>query len=373
MFAFQQRHASLRVLEDGARLVRLDALRHHVEDVVHHRRAQLEVKVGLDALLRYRFGDALGVPALKLSREQVSEPTLEERHNTTQEEEPHAPARCPEATPRALAHGTGVETVVDEVLQVLAHPDLSHQPVLVAVHARELADVRKDVLKSVGELECIDVAQPVLHDGVDNQLGQPQDLARQVERVAEARLFALLGRQRLDRLEVEVVVEVQVVEVLAVDEQVEHVVPLAAHLQPHLDPVELGALEELGCLERLEKVLLVQRLGRAVVQLVEHPALEELLVAHAHLDRVVRRAALVEPAVHERHVQCAAHSSLAQVERARRPVHADARRGVVRVQRPLLEETARRLPGESAHRRHRRRRTRPARRAVPTACEGESG
>ena len=58
----------------------------------------------------------------------------------------------------------------------------------------------------------------------------------------EARLLALLGGERLDGLEVEVVVEVQVVDVLAVDEQVEHVVALPADLQTGLDPVELRAL-----------------------------------------------------------------------------------------------------------------------------------
>lgn len=53
----------------------------------------------------------------------------------------------------------------------------------------------------------------------------------EVEGVAEAGLLALLGGQRLDRLEVEVVVQVQVVEVLAMDQQVQHVVPLPTHLQ----------------------------------------------------------------------------------------------------------------------------------------------
>ena len=37
----------------------------------------------------------------------------------------------------------------------------------------------------------------------------------------------------------------EVVEVLAVDEEVEHVVPLLAHLQPRLHPVQLRRLEEL--------------------------------------------------------------------------------------------------------------------------------
>lgn len=46
-----------------------------------------------------------------------------------------------------------VEAVVDEVLEVLAHADLSHQLVLVAVHASQLAHVGKDVLQPVCQLQ----------------------------------------------------------------------------------------------------------------------------------------------------------------------------------------------------------------------------
>ena len=42
------------------------------------------------------------------------------------------------------------------------------------------------------------------------------------------------------------VIQMKVVEILAMDEQVEHVVALPADLQRRLDPIELGGLEELG-------------------------------------------------------------------------------------------------------------------------------
>ena len=45
-------------LQDGARLVLLDPLGHHVEDVVHDRRSQLKVKVTLNSLFRHRLGNA---------------------------------------------------------------------------------------------------------------------------------------------------------------------------------------------------------------------------------------------------------------------------------------------------------------------------
>lgn len=61
-----------------------------------------------------------------------------------------------------------------------------------------------------------------------------------------------LGGQCLHRLQVEVVVKMQVVEILTVDKQIEHVVALSANLQPHLNPVQLGGLEELGGLEGAE-------------------------------------------------------------------------------------------------------------------------
>ena len=48
-----------------------------------------------------------------------------------------------------------VESVVDDVLEVLAHPDLLHQLVLVSVHSGQLANVRKNILESVGQLECV--------------------------------------------------------------------------------------------------------------------------------------------------------------------------------------------------------------------------
>ena len=75
---------------------------------------------------------------------------------------------------------------------------------------------------------------------VNYQLGEAKDLATQVEGIAKAGFLSLLGGEGLDRLEVEVVVEMEVVEVLAMDEQVEHVVTLATHLQPDLYPVQFG-------------------------------------------------------------------------------------------------------------------------------------
>lgn len=60
--------------------------------------------------------------------------------------------------------------------------------------------------------------------------------------------------QRLDRLQVEVVVQMQVVEILTMDKQIEHVVALSTNLQTHFHPVQLGGLEELGGFEGAEQI-----------------------------------------------------------------------------------------------------------------------
>lgn len=87
------------------------------------------------------------------------------------------------------------------MLEILAHANLPHELVLVPVHARKLSDVSERELKSVGELERVDVAEAVLDVRVDDELGEAEDLATEVEGVSEARLLALLGRERLDGLE----------------------------------------------------------------------------------------------------------------------------------------------------------------------------
>ena len=106
--------------------------------------------------------------------------------------------------------------------------------------------MREDVLKRIGELEGVDVAQTELHVCVDHELRQAKNLATQVEGVSEARLLTLLRGQRLDGLQVHVVVEVELVQVLAVGEEVQHVVVLSADLETGLHPVEPRRLEELG-------------------------------------------------------------------------------------------------------------------------------
>lgn len=183
------------MLQNCLRLVLLDRLWHHVKDIVHNRGAKLQVIVRLDTLLGDSLSYALRVTSLELTSQKVPKPTLKKRHNPTHKEEPDSPARSPEADSGALSNGTSVEAIIDKMLQVFCHPNLPHELVFVAVHARESADVCKDILQCICKLESINVAEAVLHVSINNKLCQAKDFATKVESIAEARLLALFCGQ----------------------------------------------------------------------------------------------------------------------------------------------------------------------------------
>lgn len=61
-------------MKDGLRLVLLDRLGHHIENVVHNGSTKLQIEVGLDTLLRDRLRNTLAITTFKLAREQVTKP-----------------------------------------------------------------------------------------------------------------------------------------------------------------------------------------------------------------------------------------------------------------------------------------------------------
>jgi hypothetical protein len=104
------------------------------------------------------------------------------------------------------------------MLEVFRHPDLSHKPVLVPIHASQVTNMRENVLKTVCKLESFNVTETVLHMRINYKLHHPQNLTTQVECITEPALLALLGCQSFDWFQIEVVVKVQVIQVFAVDQ-----------------------------------------------------------------------------------------------------------------------------------------------------------
>lgn len=147
-----------------------------------------------------------------------------------------------------------VEAVIDDVLEVLAESNLPHEFVLVTVHPSELANMSECVLQAINKLEGIHIAQPVLHMRVHHQLCQTQDFMTEMESISKSTLLAFLGCEGLDWLQVEVVVQMEVVQVLPMDKQVEHVVTLPTDLEACLHPVQFSGLEKLSRLERPKQI-----------------------------------------------------------------------------------------------------------------------
>jgi hypothetical protein len=111
--------------------------------------------------------------------------------------------------------------------------------VLVTVHPRQCANVREDVLQRISELESVDISKTKLHMSVDNEFSEPKNLATQVKCVSETRLLTFLCGQSpkklrlervsrkpffniLDRLQVHIVVKVQVVQILEKRRQIKN-------------------------------------------------------------------------------------------------------------------------------------------------------
>lgn len=205
------------MLHDGLCLVSLDSLWHHVHNVLHDCCSKLKIVVRLGSLFCYYFDKPFGMSALKLSSQQIPEPSLKKWYNAPQEKQPHSPSRRPYTHTWPLTHRPSIETIVNNMLHILAHTDLPHYTILVPINTGELSQVRIHVLETIVELECIDVTQAVLHVAVDDELDNTEDFTAEVEGITETGFLALFGSQCLDWFKIEVVIQVQVVEVLSMN------------------------------------------------------------------------------------------------------------------------------------------------------------
>jgi hypothetical protein len=92
-----------------------------------------------------------------------------------------------------------IESIVDDVLDILAHANLTHDAIFVSIETRQLTDVREDVLQTIRQLKRIDITQPILYVRVDDQLRETEDLTHQMECITKSRLLTLLRRERVAR------------------------------------------------------------------------------------------------------------------------------------------------------------------------------
>ena len=67
--------------------------------------------------------------------------------------------------------------------------------------------MRKDVLQRICKLESIDISKTELHMSIDDELGEPRNLAAQVKCVSETRLLTFLCSQGPKALRLEGLLE----------------------------------------------------------------------------------------------------------------------------------------------------------------------
>jgi hypothetical protein len=92
-----------------------------------------------------------------------------------------------------------------------------------------------------------------------------------VESVSESALLSLFCGEGFDWFEVEIVIQVEVVEILSMNQEIEHVVTLTTDLKSCFYPIEFSHLEELCVGESFEEWTLVLGLGRSMMQLIQNP------------------------------------------------------------------------------------------------------
>src|SRR5579871_757379 len=99
---------------------------------------------------------------LELSSKKILEPSFKKRHYPPQEEQPHSETRIPKSVTWTLADGTGIESVINDVFQVLACSNLAHETVFIPIHSGKLSDVIENIMKPVRELVGVNIAETVL-------------------------------------------------------------------------------------------------------------------------------------------------------------------------------------------------------------------
>jgi hypothetical protein len=143
----------------------------------------------------------------------------------------------PESAAGTFPDRSRVESVVDDVFDVFAITNLSHKPVLVPVHSRQISHMGEYVLKSVSELKGVYIPQPELHMGVHDQFCQSQDFPTEVKRISETGFLPFLGGQSLHGFKIEIIVQMKIVQVLTMDEQIHHVEALSTNLESAFHPI----------------------------------------------------------------------------------------------------------------------------------------
>jgi len=141
-----------------------------------------------------------------------------------------------------------------------------------------------------------------------------------MEGISEARLLSLFGCKGFHRLQIEVIVEMQVIQILSMYKKVQHIVALADYLEAGFYPIKLSQLEELRFGKGFEQGSLALRFGGSMMKLVKDPDFQKLLIRYSNFNRVSLWASFFEPRRYKRYVITSTSRSRSLVEGIRSPI-----------------------------------------------------
>lgn len=122
------------------------------------------------------------------------------------------------------------------------------------------------------------------------------------------------------------------------NQQIQHVVSLTAHLQTRLNPIECCRLEKFRRFERPEQIAFLLRLRSAMLQRIQHVIFQQFLVADAYLHRMTGWTMLLVPTFDEWHIESTTCTSRAHIEWPWCPQQRNAIGCVVCVERSVLQK-----------------------------------
>lgn len=140
--------------------------------------------------------------------------------------------------------------------------------------------------------------------------------------------FSFLCCESLHRLQVEVIVQMEVVQIFTVDQQHQHVEPLTAQIKSHFYPVHFSELEEFCTSKCSHQASLLLRLWLLFMQFIFDPRFQHFLITDPCLYWISSWTSFFPPPRNQRNIICSSHFATTLVKRMWRPQQGDSIRSI---------------------------------------------
>merc|ERR1712223_950011 len=123
---------------------------------------------------------------------------------------------------------------------------------------------------------------------IHDQFCQSENFTTKMKSITKSGFFTFLSGQSLDRFQIEVVIQMQVIQIFSMNQQIQHVITLSTYLKAHFYPIQSRRLKEFGGFKRSEQISFLLRLWRSVMQSVQYIIFQQFLIAHSDFNGLTR-------------------------------------------------------------------------------------